>query len=282
MHPSRRNFLLLAAGCSAAAWRTSPAAERPLKFGVVPYLTARRLATLYEPARAFFERELARPVQLLSAPDYTVHLERLRTQEYDLVADSLPVARLAQRELGYQPIARTRVPLLPVLAVAADSRIGRLEDLRGQSIVVSDRVAALTIVGLRFLRDNGLQPNKDVSVRVAGSHANALQRVLAGDAVAAVISRTTLKQVEPALTARVKVLMDLPPALSAVVYTVAPTLADRAAPLGRQLLRFANQEPAGRSFIESLGHQELLPVGSEMAQVDPLVVEFYRQLNHAE
>jgi ABC-type phosphate/phosphonate transport system substrate-binding protein len=274
--------LLLAAGCWAAGWQEALAAKRPLRFGIVPYLTARRLATLYEPARAFFERQLAQTVHIQSAPDYTVHLERLREREYDLVADSLPVARLAQRELGYIPIARTRIPLLPVIAVAADSPVRKLDDLRGQSIVVSDRVAALTIVGLRYLRDQGLRPNVDVTLRVAGSHANALQRVLAGEAVAAVISRTTLKQVEPALSSRMKILIDLPPALSAVVYTVSPALADQAAELAQSLIRFTGQDPAGKAFIEALGHQGLLPAGSEMAQVDPLVVEFYRQLNHTE
>jgi ABC-type phosphate/phosphonate transport system substrate-binding protein len=107
-------------------------------------------------------------------------LERLREREYDLVADSLPVARLAQRELGYVPIARTRVPLLPVIAVATDSPIRQLDDLRGQSIMVSDRVAALTIVGMRYLRDQGLRPNIDVTVRVAGSHASPREE-LAGE-----------------------------------------------------------------------------------------------------
>jgi len=52
--------------------------------------------------------------------------------------------------------------------------------------------------------------------------------------------------------------------------------------LGRRLIEFASTDPAGQAFIESLGHQGLLPVGRELQQVDPLVVEFYRQMNHAD
>jgi ABC-type phosphate/phosphonate transport system substrate-binding protein len=282
MNLDRRDFVLLLAAGAAAGFSPARAAA-PLKFGVVPYLTARRLATLYEPARDLFERELERPVLFSSAPDYAAHLERLRAREYDLVADSLPVARLAQREFGYVPIARTKVPLLPVLVVpAAASGKDDLEAFRGKTIAVSDRLAALTIVGLRYLRDNGLQPNRDVKVRVAGSHANAVQLVLAGEASAAVVSRTTLKQIDPALAAQLRVLRELPQALSAVVYTVAPQLAARAGLLSRAFLDFAENAPPGRAFIESLGHQGLLPVGAELAKADPLVVEFYRQLNHAE
>ena len=68
--------------------------------------------------------------------------------------------------------------------------------------------------------------------------------------------------------------------LSAVVYLLAPKLAHLAPTLAPALLHFANQHPAGRAFIEPLGHQGLLPAGPEMAQIDPLVVEFYRLLAH--
>jgi len=281
----RRRFLLLTALATLSAIGRRVGAQTPaapLRFGVVPYLTARRLATLYEPARVFFEQTLERPVQFSSAPDYAVHLERLRRREYDLVADSLPLARLAQRELGYLPIARTQAPLQPILIAAADSPLRAPEELRGRTVAVPDRLAALTLIGLRFLRDHGLSPGKDLAVRAAGSHANAIQLVLAGEAAAAIVSRTALRQIEPVLVARVRVVIDLPPALSAVVYTVAPSLAGKAEMLGRRLIEFASTDPAGQAFIESLGHQGLLPVGRELQQVDPLVVEFYRQMNHAD
>jgi ABC-type phosphate/phosphonate transport system substrate-binding protein len=273
----RRQWLLLAALATGAV---RGHAATPLRFGVVPYLTARRLATLYEPARNFFEQALGRPVQFSSAPDYTVHLQRLREQAYDLVADSLPVARLAQRELGYVPIARTVVPLQPILVTGEGKTLASVSALRGQTVAVSDRIAALTLVGLRFLRDQGLQPDKDVTLMVAGSHVNAIQRVLAGEAAAAIVSRTTLKQIEAPLASRVRLVTALPQALSAVVYTVSPALGTQAPALAQRLLAFARQDPAGTAFIEALGHEGLLPVGREMAQVDPLVVEFYRQLNN--
>lgn len=272
----RRRFLLLASLATCAGMAK---ANAPLRFGVVPYLTARRLAVLYEPARQFFEDALRRPVQFSSAPDYAAHLERLRAREYDLVADSLPIARLAQRELAYVPLARTQVALQPILVTATDSTLTSLAGLRGRAVAVSDRIAALTIVGLRFLRDQGLPAGRDVTIKVAGSHANAIQYVLAGEASAAIISRTTLKQIEPVLAARVRLVAELPPALSAVVYTASSTLAAEAPDLGRRLIEFASHTPDGQAFIETLGHRGLLAAGPEMTQVDPLVVEFYRQFN---
>jgi len=270
----RRQFLLFAAlvACVGGA-----RAAAPLRFGVVPYLTARRLATLYEPVRGFFERTLARPVQFSSAPDYAVHLERLRKREYDLVADSPLFARLAQREIGYLPLARTLTPLQAILVATKDSVLRTPEELRHRAVAVSDPLAALTMIGLRFLRDRGLSPGKDIAVHAAGSHVNAIQRVLSGDAEAAIISRTTLQQIEPALAARIRIVLDLPQALSAVVYSAAPVLAAQATDIRRRLIEFSANDAAGKTFIESLGHRGLVAVGRELEQMEPLVVEYYRQ-----
>lgn len=247
-------------------------------FAVVPYLPARRLMSLYAPLTPAFEAALGQPVEIASAPDYPQHLQRLRTGEYDIVADSLFIARIAQREHGHIPIARTRTPLEPLLVTPNNAHIGSISALKGATLIVTDRSAALAVIGLRHLRDRGLVPGQDFQVLVSGSHANSLHRMLAGEATAAIVSRTTLKQVDADLAARVRILDRLATGLAAVVYHVAPHLAPRAAELSRTLIDFAEKRPEGRAFIAALGHEGLLPVrDAEMKALDPLVAEFYRQ-----
>jgi len=274
---SRRTFL---AGLPALWMLPALAAvEAPVRFGIVPYLTPRRLVTLYRPMSGLVERTLGRPVELSSAPGYASHLERLRAGEYDLAADSLPIARIAERELGHLPLARTRVPLQPVLIAARARPLARTAALRGGSVVVSDRLAALTLIGFRYLRDQGLVPGRDVRIVVAGTHANAFSRLLAGEADAAVVSRTAMRQTAPALVERTMVVTELPAALAAVVYHAAPRLAAEAPRLAAAMIDFAENTPEGRTFIGDLGHGGLLPVGAELATADPLVTEFYRQMS---
>jgi ABC-type phosphate/phosphonate transport system substrate-binding protein len=167
-----------------------------------------------------------------------------------------------------------------VLVTPAQGGLRNLEALDGQAVCVTDRIAALSILGLRYLRDRGLEPGQRLRVIVSGSHANSLHRMLAGDAAAAIVSRTTLKQVEPDLAQRVRVLQVLPTGLAAVVYHVSPRLAAQAPALSKALLEFANRTPEGRIFIDALGHQGLLPATpAELQSLDPMVVEFYRQLS---
>jgi ABC-type phosphate/phosphonate transport system substrate-binding protein len=277
--PSRRNLLR----SGAAAWLFSqlPGARgaESSRFAVVPYLPARRLVGYYSPLLPVLAGSLGRPAEITCAHDYRDHLDRLRTGHFDVVADSLFIARIAQRELGHVPIARTLARLEPLLVVPSTSGLRRLAELKGQHLCVTDRIAALSLVGLRYLRDQGLAPDQQVHILVSGSHANSLHRLLAGDAAAAIVSRTTLKQVDADLARQVRVLAVLPSALAAVVYHVAPHLAPQAAALSLALLDFANQTAPGHQFIEALGHQGLaIMTPAELHSLDPMVVEFYRQL----
>ncbi len=254
-----------------------------LQFGVVPYLPARRLVAFYSPLLPVLEKTLGQPVDIVSAPSYGAHLQRLRAGDYDVIADSLFLSRIAQRDLGHVPLVRTRAQLEPVLVVPAQGGVTRLADLAGRAVCLTDRLAALSVIGLRYLRDQGLVPGQQLKLVVSGSHANSLNRMLAGEAAAAIVSRTTLKQVAPDMAQRVQVLLTFPPALSAVVYHVAPSLAAKASALSQALLHFANKTPEGQAFIEALGHEGLVAAtAGELSSLDPVVAEFYSQLSVAE
>ncbi|MCX8085907.1 MAG: phosphate/phosphite/phosphonate ABC transporter substrate-binding protein [Rhodocyclaceae bacterium] len=243
----------------------------------MPYLPARRLVALYAPLVPVLEATLKQPIEIASAPDYPQHLARLRAGEYDIVADSLFLPRIAQRELGHIPIARTRAPLEPILVVSRASPVKSLVDLRGAVIAVTDRLAALSVLGLRHLRDQGLVPERDFRLLVSGSHANSLHRLIAGEATAAIVSRTTLKQVDAALATQVREVAPLPTGLSAVVYHIAPHLAQQAPALSKALLDFVANTPSGTQFIKELGHEGLIAVQeAEMKALDPFVAEYYR------
>ncbi len=269
---------LLGAACLTALWPPAAMAKERLTFAVVPYLPARRLLELYAPLVEVFTTVLGRPVDFASAPGYPQHIERLRAGAYDIVADSLFIARIAQRELGHVPIARTAAQLEPLLVVRQDDPIQQMRALAGKRLAVTERSAALSVIGLRYLRDAGLIPDRDIEIVVTGTHANSLARLASGEVAAAIVSVTTLKQVPPDLAAKARVLVKLPSGLSAVIYHVAPRLAAEAPRLEQALIDFATSE-TGRSFLDKLGHKGLLPVTTaEMQALDPMIIEFYRQI----
>lgn len=266
--------LLLALAGSAHA-----AGERPLTLAVVPYLSARAIVQLYRPLQDHLERTLQRPVRLVSAPDYLTYLDKTAKREYDVVATSPAFGRLAQVETGYVPLLRAQNSLEVLLVTLKDSPVQDVASLRGQTIATTDALATLTLAGQRALKERGLVPGRDVTVRATNSHANSLAAVQRGDAMAAISSSTTLRQIPAAAAEQLRVITVLS-TTTPLMYMASPVLAPaEVEALRRTMMEFANATPAGQKFVAELGHGGLAPLSArDMASLDPLVTDLKAQL----
>lgn len=264
-----RKFLLLCLICCSLV--PAAMAADMLVLGVVPYLSARKLAELYEPMRAQLQLSLGAPVLLESAPDYQSYLERTRKGRYDIIATSPYFGRLAQLEHGYLPLARPLTNLEPLLVTRMDGP-DDLESLRGKVISTSDKLANLTLAAHRYLAQNGLEPGVDVTIRPAGSHANSVQALLNGESAAAIISVTAMRQLHPGTTARVRIMKRLPQTTPLLYLAHKRLGAERINALRPQLLQFANQTEVGKAFCKELGHDGLKDISpADMKALDPYV-----------
>jgi phosphonate transport system substrate-binding protein len=242
-----------------------------LVLGVVPYLSARKLAELYEPMRAQLQTALGTPVVLETAPDYQSYLARTNQGQYDIIATSPYFGRLAQLEQGYVPLARPQTNLEPLLVTRKDGAT-TLQALRGKVISTSDKLANLTLAAHRYLVQNGLTPGKDVTITPAGSHANSVQALLNGESAAAIISVTALRQLHPGTTARVRILKRLPQTTPLLYLAHRRLGASRIDSLRGQLFQFANQTEEGKAFCKELGHDGLKEISqADMKALDPYV-----------
>ncbi len=248
-----------------------------LVFGMVPYLPVQQLVRLYEPVVKLFERTLGKPSRLASAPDFEQFIERARRGEFDLVGASPHVARILHREAGFLPLVRATAPLEPLLIVPQESPVRRLQDLAQQSVLVADPLAVHVLIALREMRDQGLVPGRDFKLIVAGTQRNGVQRMLKGDAPAAVGSASTLGILPDELSARFRVLLRAPKGLTPMAYMAHPRLRPQIGALKQALLAFpASSE--GQVMLKAAQQEGLLNLtDAELAGVDPLVVEFYKQ-----
>lgn len=271
-----RKFLLLCLACCCLA--PAAFAADMLVLGVVPYLSARKLAELYEPMRAQLQLSLGTPVLLESAPDYQSYLERTRKGRYDIIATSPYFGRLAQLEHGYIPLARPLTNLEPLLVTRLDGP-QEVEALRGKVVSTSDKLANLTLAAQRYLSQNGLETGRDVTIRPAGSHANSVQALLNGESEAAIISVTAMRQLHPGTTARVRIMKRLPQT-TPLLYLAHKRLGqERITALRSQLLQFANQTELGKVFSKELGHDGLKEIAAaDMKALDPYVQDLKAML----
>ncbi len=228
------------------------AAENSLLIGVVPNVSARANAALYQPAQAFLEKALGQRVTVFSAPDYKIFYERTVAGEYDIVIIPPHMARLAQSEGMLVPLLGYSQQLRALLIAKKDAPLKTLADLRGKTIAIPDRLAVLPAIGLRLLRQQGLQVDQDFRLIQAASHSNAALTVLHGDAQAAIIGPAAFQQLAEEVRNALYIVETSEPIPSLFVMASPKLSVARAEAFKKAYLEFS-ATPEGRHFFESNG-----------------------------
>ncbi|MBF0394420.1 MAG: phosphate/phosphite/phosphonate ABC transporter substrate-binding protein [Alphaproteobacteria bacterium] len=245
---------------SAFASSSRAADIAPVEIAVLPYFSARTLFQQFEPLRSFIETKLGRPTYLQTAPDYQSFVRRTQRGEFGFVLTGSHLARLAQVEAGYQPLAQWKSALRGLFVVRDACDCATLGDLRGRSVATPDRLAVTTMLGDEALRGAGLNPGVDVTFNPQLSHNAALLSVLRGEDAAALVWSKAMVTVDSETRAGFRELAETAELPIASVFMAGPASppADVEA-LRAALLEFAGT-PAGRAFLETSGYEGIIPV----------------------
>ncbi len=232
-----------------------------LEVGVAPFLPARTIVQNYQPLRVFLEQHLKEPVMFVTAPDYKTFYERTQRHEYPIIITVANAAYLAYAESGYVPMLRPVIDTRPVLVVSKSSNLTRVQNLRGKAVALPDSLAIIAMQGVQMLRESGLDPGKDVTLKHLANHSTAVNYVIAGEAAAAIVSDRALLQMPTASQASVRVIHTWEKSsLPGVVYLANPALPpQRVAQLTEAILKFTRDTPEGREFILKMGYGGLVP-----------------------
>ena len=246
--------------------------------GVFPYLSTRALLDLYEPVRMYLQVELNRPTKLFTAPNFRAYVDRTQIGEYDVVLTPPHLARLAQREAGYIPLAIFTRELRGVVVVAKTSPYQSLTDLKGKRIATPNKLALVTIIGGQLLRDNGLSNENGTLLRDVGSHSNAVLAVQRNESEAALTENSALQQMPEELRNSVRIIGQTQ-RLPHVMFLAHPRLGQAGAEQVRDaLLRFP-LSAEGRAFLKASGFEGLRGVEeADLKIVDPIMKELKSQL----
>ncbi len=277
MHHARRSFLLTALATSLALTaparaQTTPTPTRPpLRLGLFPSLSPHSLFATYQPMRAYLEGELGQTVELQTAPDFATFTQRLLDREYDAVVAAPHLARLAQIDAGYVPLASYRTPILAYMLVTRDGPINKVADLRGKRMAVPDALALVGMMGEEMLRQAGIRDRADYRILYARSHNNAARLVLAGEADAAMVGSQFYLRLPPEQRGQFRVLAQSEP-MAGQYILASPALGTlQMSMLLKALLAF-DASPTGRAFFtkNSLGGVDAAS-GGELRSLDPYV-----------
>lgn len=261
----RRALAALLLGSSASISAQAAA----LRIGVLPTLGVGRLLSNYRPLREFLALELERPVQMYTSKDFpSFHRDTIEGR-YDVVVTAAHLARLAQRDAGWSPVATYTAENQPVLLVSRKSPLIALRELVGREVVVNNRSALVVIVAMQWLAEKGLDAGRDYDLVEMDTFSSAVQALQRDEAALAVVADLSLKQVPRAVVDEVLVWRRLPPVPS-LIWAVSPQLKEQSARIRSALLSFTPELAPGQAFYKATGFGGMRGVTDAMLRaLDP-------------
>ncbi len=168
--------LAVTAFSASAASRTSCPGGK-VNFGVEPYDSGAKFTAAYKALTSALSTNLGCPVTLIVNDNYTAEVEAMKAGKIDVgefgplgyifahsLAGATPVAVFADKH--HKPVTYTAAIWVP-----KDSTITKVADLKGHTIAFSDPGSTSGNLMPRYaLIQAGLNPDKDVTIKFAGSH----------------------------------------------------------------------------------------------------------------
>jgi phosphonate transport system substrate-binding protein len=184
-----------------SAWAQAPAPE-PFQIGIAPHTSARVIIEQYQPVRAALAQALNRPVEIVTAPDFTEFARRAVDQEYDMVVTTGHQAELLRADAAYLPLVTYKADFRAVLVVDLHSAMKKPEALNGTVVLGLNPSSLVTLWGLHWLRDKHVTPRQTRFVSAADSVA---QLILAGEAAGGFMSLANFQKLPADAQARLRI-----------------------------------------------------------------------------
>jgi len=248
-------FLVCHVGVAFAAPNT------PIRVGVLPTLSAKVLLTSYQPLRVYLERELQRPVEMVTSTDFKRFQHATLAGDFDLLVTAPHLARLSQMEAGFLPVATYLAANRAILITAKNKPIKQLEELRGRNLAIFDPLGLIVLQAQQWLEDRGFEQGRDYRAMLFPSHNSVGFSVQHGESLMGVVSPAGLLQTPPETREQIQIYAELPQ-VPALIWIVHPRLKREADRLQAALLRFA-ETPEGAQFYSGNAYKGMRPVTQE-------------------
>ena len=249
------------------------AQAKVLQVGILPTLSARALLKNYQPLQLYLERELKRPVELSTAPDFRTFYSNTIEGKYDVVVTAPHMARLAQTEAKYVPLASYKGSNRAVLIEAKDKPLRSIQDLKGKALAFGDRNALIVSQTLHYLLEQGLREGVDYTLLETQSHNSAAYSVQSHQSILAITAPSGFKNIPDAIKDSVQVYATLPE-LPTLTWMAHPRMASEVPMIKAALIGFTSNSEEGRQFFEATGYIGLRDISNaEMKLLDPYAKE---------
>ncbi|MDH5181426.1 MAG: phosphate/phosphite/phosphonate ABC transporter substrate-binding protein [Gammaproteobacteria bacterium] len=176
--------------------------------GVFPHLPPRDLEKVFSPMAADLGKVINKRVMLRSSTTYEKFMDNLDKETFDIAfVQPFDYIRIADK-FGYIPLATRKQKLSTVLVTKPDSNLNTVQDLKGKTIALPPKVAAVSLLLNSYLHEHNLVPGKDIRLTYHRSHLSCMQQILIGEADACGTAAPALRFFQHKMNVTLKIIAE--------------------------------------------------------------------------
>ena len=258
--------LLLAALAGAAA--AQQAASPAFVLGVLPNVSARVIATTYAPMQAYLQRELGRPVEVATAPDFRAFSGNTMKGQYHMVVTAPNLGRVNELDGRWEPVAIYEPAIPGLLVTAAGNPDASPAQLRGKILAVGNPQSLVVLRGLQWLREQGLQEGRDFRITRAGNEDSLAPLIRSGEAPFAMMSMGEFRNISEPVRKDLRIATEFARVPGFLVMLNPALSSEDRARVRSVVLRFP-ASPEGKAFFAQSGFADIRALKpGELAPLD--------------
>ena len=202
---SVRWFIALVLCLPVLCLAATPGASPAFRVGVAPHSSARVILEMYQPLRLYLEQALKRPVDIVTAPDFTEFARRAMAQDYDIAITTGHQARLLQTDAKYLPLLTYQADFRAVALVAANSRYVEPKDLSNTTVLGLSASSLVTLWGQHWLQRNSVT---NAPMQYVSASDSVGQLLLRGEGSVGFMSLANYQNLQPVVRDRLRVMAE--------------------------------------------------------------------------
>ena len=247
----------------------APGQSGELVIGVVPNIPAAQLTPAYEHLRRYLERGGETKVRIVIPANFKAFFDATMKGDYDLAVAAPNLARVAQADRNMLPLVVYEPRINALFVTPIDTTITNPRDVRERAVAFANPTSLGALYGQKWLRQQGLEPDKDYVVKPSRTDLGVGRMLLSGDAVAAIMSNGEFRSLPPEESARLKIFEVFARIPNFIVLAHPRLDRERVARLKAQLKVFIADKDNGVVFSQTTGISNMAePDEAQLRELD--------------
>jgi phosphonate transport system substrate-binding protein len=234
-------------------FKSLQAQNKTLHIGVLPNVSARIIATQYEPMQSHLSSKLERQVTISTAPDWASFYRNAKAEQYDVVVSAVHVARLMQLDLGMRPIASYQPNIKGLFITTKANPEQSPKAVKGNQVCLANPASLLAFEGERWLERQGFKLDTDYKVLKVRGDDSVGATLVRGESAAGILSMGEFNSHPPPIREELKIVQIFAEVPSFIVLTSPRFNAELSNNFAKQLGEFSELTAAGKLFEERTG-----------------------------